>query len=324
MPDVVWPVTWAFLGLLLSLFAVRRAWVQHRIACRESAAVRRYEELREGEYASIGGTAEMERGGTGRMHVVMEGNRKVRVEPEHRGRMDAALAKETPPDDFLAVQAERPVYVAGIVERAPDGFVLHAVPGQRMAIATEPLWQRATRRRFRHALIAFLIAGATIECFRFLAWDLFRLALEGTPVIATLSNLRDIDEERFSLRAMGFVKVRKTELDADYVDDQRRPRRFTAVVDPKTEWLWSLRADQAEVRRLGIEPVRQWFVILPDDPSVQQLSREPHISATAALVPFMGLALAAILYLLIVVRPEVRPRGRRRRGRVVTPSGPAA
>lgn len=324
MPEIVWPATWLVLGLLLSAFAAWRAWLEHRIARREFAAVRRYEELREGEYASIGGTAEVERGAAGRMHVVMEGNRKVRVEPEHRARMDDALAKEGSADDFLAVQAERPVHVAGIVERGPDGFAIRAAPGERMAIATEPLWRRAARRRLRHALMAFLIAGATIECFRFLVWDFARLSLEGTAVVATLSNARDIDEERFSLWAMGFVKVRKTELDAAYVDARRNPRHFTAVADPETEWLWSLRADQAEVRRLGIEPVRQWFVILPDNPSVQQLGREPHIGATAALGPFVGLALTAILYLLIVVRPEARPRGRRGRGRIVTPPGPAA
>lgn len=320
MPEFVWPATWVVLGLLLSAFAAWRAWLQHRIARRECAAVRRYEELREGEYASIGGMAEIERGATGRLRVVMEGNRKVRVEPEHRALMDDALAKDRSSDDFLAVEGERPVHVAGIVERDAEGFVLRAAPRQRMPIATEPLWQRAARRRLRHALIALLFAGATIQCFRFLAWDFARLSLEGTAVLATLSNPRDIDEARL----MGLSRVRRTELDAAYVDAQGNPRHFIAVVDPRTEWLWSLRADQAEVRRLGIEPVEQWFVILPGNPSVQQLGREPRVGAAAAFGPFAGLALAAILYLLFLVRPEVRPRGRRGRGRIVTPPGPAA
>ena len=315
MPDVVWAVNWAILGLVFAAYAARRAWVQHRVARREFAAVRRYEELREGEYASIGGTAAKQ---PGTFDVVMEGNR-VRVE---RAKVESGIGSRT--DEIVAVEADRPVYVSGIVERTQGGFAIRPVPGQRMSVSTMPLWRRAARRRVAHALIAFVIAGATIEAFRFLAWDALRLTIEGTRVNATLSNAREIDEERFSLWDLGFRSVRRIRLDATYPDEQGAPRHFTTVVDPGTEWLWSLTADQAEVRRLGIEPVVQRFVILPNDPSVHQLGERVRLNTGAGLVPLAVLAVLAIPYWLVLVRPELRPRGRRHLGRIVTPSGSAA
>lgn len=315
MPDVVWAVNWAILGLVLAAYAARRAWVQHRVARRDFAAVRRFEELREGEYASIAGTAAKQ---PGAFDVVMEGN-KVRVE---RAKVDHEVGARE--DEIVAVEADRPVYVSGIVERTQGGFAIRPVPGQRMAVSTMPLWQRAARRRLAHALIAFVVAGATIEAFRFLAWDALRLTLQGSEVRATLSNARDIDEERFSLWDLGFRKVRRIRLDAAYRDERSATRHFTTVVDPATEWLWSLTADQAEVRRLGIEPVEQRFVILPHDPSVHQLGERVRLDTGAGLVPLAALAVLAIPYWLLLVRPELRPRGRRRLGRIITPAGPAA
>lgn len=316
MPDVVWAVNWAVLGLLFAAWAARRAWVQHRIARRELAAVRSYEELREGEYASIGGTAGKQPGG--RAFDVVMGNDSVRVE---RAKLD--LAERA--DEILAVDADRPVYVSGIVERAAGGgFAIRAVPGQRMAVATEPLWQRAARRRLAHLLIAFVIAGASVALFRFLAWDTLRLTLDGAKVRATLSNLRDIDEERFDIRDIGFRKVRRTQLDATYVDEKGATRHFTPVVDPDTEWLWSLRADQAEVQRLGIEPVEQWFVILPHDPSVYRLGERVRLGFGAGFGPLALFALTATLYWLILVRPETWQRHRSFHYRIVTPQDSAA
>lgn len=315
MPDVLWAVNWAILGLVFAAYAARRAWVQHRTALREFASVRSYEELREGEYASIGGTAARQ---PGVFDVVMEGN-KVRVE---RAKVDDQIGSRA--DEIVAVEADRPVYVSGIVERTQGGFAIRAVPGQRMAVSSMPLWQRAARRRVAHALVALVIAGATIEAFRFLAWDALRLTLGGTEVNATLSNAHEIDEERLDLWDLGYRKVRRIRLDAEYMNERREIRRFTTVVDPGTEWLWSLTADQAEVRRLGIEPVVQRFVILPHDPSVHQLGERVRLNTGAGLVPLAVLAVLAIPYGLVLVRPELRARGRRRLGRMVTPSGSAA
>lgn len=316
MPDVFWALSWAVLGLVFAACAARRAWVQHRTARRELAAVRRYGDLREGEYASIEGTAATPRPGA--FEVVMEGNR-VRVE---RAKVDAEVGSRA--DEIVAVEADRPVYVSGVVERAPGGFLIRAAPGQRMAVSTVPLWRRAARRRLGHTLVAFVVAAGTIEAFRFLAWDELRLTAAGEKIHATLSNAREVDEERFSLRDLEFRKVRRIRLDAEYVDDRGATRRFTTDVDPKTEWLWSLTADQAEVRRLGIEPVVQWFVILPHDPSVHRLGERVRLGLGAAVVPLAGLAVGAVIYWLLLVRPEVRPSGRRPRGRVVSPSGSAA
>jgi hypothetical protein len=315
MPDVVWALNWAVLGLVLAVYAARRALLQHRVAQRELAAVRRYGELREGEYASIEGTAAPT---PGAFDVVMEGNR-VRVE---RAKVEDEIGSRA--DEIVAVEADRPVYVSGVVERAPGGFAIRAAPGRRMAVSTVPLWRRAVRRRLAHGLVAFAAALGTIEAFRFLAWDELRLTIRGTKVRATLSNAREIDEERFSLRDLEFRKVRRIELDAEYVDAGGATRRFTTVVDKGTEWLWSLTADQAEVRRLGIEPVVQWFVVLPHDPAVHQLGDRVRLGLGAAVGPLAVLALGTVIYWLLLVRPEVRPSGRRPRSRVVSPSGSAA
>jgi hypothetical protein len=248
----------------------------------------------------------------------MGGNR-VRVE---RAKVEGEIGSQA--DEILAVEADRPVFASGIVQRAPGGFAIRAVPGQRMAVSTVPRWRRAARRRLAHLLVAFVVGGGTVAAFRYLAWDALRLALDGERVHATLSNAREIDEERFSFRDPGFRKVRRIRLDADYVDDRGAPRRFATDVDPSTEWLWSLTADQAEVRRLGIEPVVQWFVILPHDPSVHQLGDRVRLDAKRGIVPLAGLALLAVPYWLLLVRPELPRHGRRPRGRLVTPPGPAA
>jgi len=315
MPDVVWAVNWAVLGLAFAAYAARRAWAQHTIARREIAAVRRYEELREGEYASIEGTAVMR---PGELAIVMEGNR-VRVE---RAKVEEEIGSRA--DELVAVEADRPVYASGVVERGPGGFLIRAAPGQRMAVSTVPLWRRAVRRRVAHVLISFVAAAGTIEAFRFLAWDALRLTVTGTKVHATLSNAREIDEERFSLRDLETRKVRRIRLDAEYADDRGATRRFTTDVDPKTDWLWSLTADQAEVRRLGIEPVVKWFVILPHDPSVHQMGERVFLGFGASVGPLAVLALVAVIYWLALVRPERRPRVRRPRGRIISPSGSAA
>jgi hypothetical protein len=316
MPDVVWALNWAVLGLVFAVYAARRAWLQQRLAKAELAAVRSYGELREGEYASIEGIAA--KPAPGAFEVVMEGNR-VRVE---RAKVDAEALPSA--DEILAVEADRPVFVSGIVERVPGGFAIRAAPGRRMAVSAVPLWRRAARRRLAHVLVAFVVAAGTIEAFRFLAWDELRLTVQGEKVHATLSNAREVDAERFSFRDLNFRKVRRIRLDADYVDDRGAPRRFTTDVDPRTEWLWSLTADQAEVRRLGIEPVVQTFVVIPHDPSVHQLGDRVRLDAKRGLVPLAVLVLLSVAYWLLLVRPELPRRSRRPRGRLVAPPGPAA
>jgi len=316
MPDVVWALNWAVLGLALALFAVWRALVQHRVSIRELAARRRYEELREGEYASIEGTAATPLPGA--FEVVMDGNR-VRVE---RAKVEGRIGSRA--DEIVAVEADRPVFASGIVERVPGGFAIRAVPGQRMAVSTVPLWRRAARRRLAHLLVALVIAGGTVAAFRFLAWDALRLTVEGEKVRATLSNAREVDVERFRLGDLGFRKVRQVRLDADYADRRGTRRRFTVDVDPGTEWLWSLTADQAEVRRLGIEPVARQFVVLPEDPSVYQMGERVRLGVGSAVLPLGALAVIGVIYWLVLVRPERPPRGTRPRGRIVARSDSAA
>jgi hypothetical protein len=323
MPDIVWPASWAILGLLAAVWALKRAWVQQRSLRRELAAVHRYGELREGEYAALEGT--VEKIGRGEFDLVMESREKVRIEPELRAKVEPAIWART--EEIVAERAERPVYVSGIVERVPTGFALRVVPYRRMIVSTVPLWKRAARRRIAHMLIAFAAAGLSLTLFRFLAWDALRLTLDGEQVHATLTSLEDIDEERFSLFALGFRKVRKARLEGVYTDNLGRTHPFAPVVDPKAEWLWPLRArktEPQEAERLGIGPVDQTFLVLPENPSVCQLGDRVRIEMDVALIPLALLVLGALLYWLLLVRPELPPRYRNPRHALYTPPGNAA
>jgi hypothetical protein len=320
VPDVVWPLTWAALGTALAACGAFRARLHGRRARRARALVRRFDELRAGEPASIGGTlaATARHPGAEPFEIVMEGGERVRVEPERR-----AAADEPVDDDLAALAAERPVYASGIVTAGAHGFTLRPPPGERMGISGQPLWRRPARRRVYHLVFAAAIAAVTVECVAHLAWDHARLALGGRVVVATLSNERRVRERRFRLSAWGFEEVEKSVLDATYVDEGGRQRQFTTKVDPDAEWIWPVRVDAESRQRLGIEPARQPFVILPDEPSVHQLGTEPRLDGFVALGPLAFLAAAAVFYGLVVVRPEIRGRGRLRRHPPVVRQSPA-
>jgi hypothetical protein len=320
VPDVVWPITWAALGTALAACGVVRARIHGRRARRERALVRRFEELRAGEEASIGGTLAFmtPHPGAEPFEIVMEGGERVRVEPERRA------AADEPVDEELAVlAADRPVFASGIVAEEAGALVLRAPPGERMAISAQPLWRRPARRRVYHLVFAVAIAAVTAEMIARLAWDSARLAFGGKVVVATLSNERLVRERRFRLLAWGYEEVEWSLLDATYVDDRGRERRFTTRVDPKEEWLWLVRVDPGSRERLRIELARQPFVILPDDPSVHQLGNEVRLDGPAALGPLAFLVAAGVFYGLVVVRREIRGRGRLRRHPPVVRQSPA-
>lgn len=326
MRELMWPMTWAALGIALAACAALRGLACHRRMRRLRAATRPYRELRAGDFAAIGGT--FEAGDARSFYVVLEEGRRVRVEPEL-----LAVNERAAGDAFVA---EGLVHVAGILAKCDDpradgGLVLRAAPGERMVISPTPLWMRAARRRFFHLVFAAAIATLTTESVRFLTWDYFRLAFTGKRIIATLTNQRPYRQWRLS--GWWLRKVPVTLLDATYTDDRGQARQFTTAVDPRTEWLWKIVDPakfagtdlEATAREIASEPVRMPFVILPDEPSVHQLGERAHIGSRAAFVPMIVLAVIAILYWVRFVRPESPPpRIRRRHPRVVPVPGSAA